>query len=80
MKVDRVKVGLVGLGLVSSSHIKGYLSHPRADVVAVCDLDEYQATEGGEKVRYSQVLHVVRRDADRHRYQHYRCHDPHLSA
>ena len=42
MKVDKVKVGLVGLGLVSSSHIKGYLSHPRADVVAVCDLDEYQ--------------------------------------
>ncbi len=42
MKVDKVKVGLVGLGLVSSAHIKGYLSHPNADVVAVCDLDEYQ--------------------------------------
>lgn len=43
MKVDKVKIGLVGLGLVSSSHIKGYLSHPLADVVAVCDLDEDRA-------------------------------------
>jgi predicted dehydrogenase len=43
MKVDKVKIGVVGLGLVSSSHIKGYLSHPEAEVVAVCDLDEEQA-------------------------------------
>ena len=43
MKVDNVKVGVVGLGLVSSSHIKGDSSHPLADVVAVCDLDEDQA-------------------------------------
>ena len=43
MKVGTVKIGVVGLGLVSASHIKGYLSHPDADVVAVCDLDEEQA-------------------------------------
>jgi predicted dehydrogenase len=43
VKVDSVKIGVVGLGLVSSSHIKGYLSHPAAEVVAVCDLDEEQA-------------------------------------
>jgi predicted dehydrogenase len=43
VKVDNVKIGVVGLGLVSSSHIKGYLSHPAADVVAVCDLDRDQA-------------------------------------
>ncbi len=43
MKVEKVKVGVVGLGLVSSAHIKGYLSHPFAEVVAVCDLNEKQA-------------------------------------
>ncbi len=43
MKLDKVKIGVVGLGLVSSAHIKGYMSHPGAEVVAVCDLDEPQA-------------------------------------
>ena len=28
MEVDKVKIGVVGLGLVSSAHIKGYSSHP----------------------------------------------------
>jgi predicted dehydrogenase len=43
MKLDKVRVGLVGLGLVSDSHIKGYLSNPNAEVIAVCDLDEPRA-------------------------------------
>jgi predicted dehydrogenase len=43
--VDRVKVGIVGLGLVCDSHIKGYQAHPDAEVVAVCDLDEARAKE-----------------------------------
>lgn len=42
MKLKKVKVGIVGLGLVSTSHIKAYQSHPDAEVVAVCDLDEAQ--------------------------------------
>jgi predicted dehydrogenase len=43
MKVDKVKVGIVGLGLVCDSHIKAYQANPRAEVVAVCDLDEARA-------------------------------------
>ena len=43
-----VRVGMVGLGLVSTSHLKGYASHPQAEVVAVCDLDERRATEFAE--------------------------------
>ncbi len=38
-QVERLRVGIVGLGLVSTSHFKGYQSHPQAEVVAVCDLD-----------------------------------------
>jgi predicted dehydrogenase len=34
-----VRAGIVGLGLVASAHVKGYQSHPRASVRAVCDLD-----------------------------------------
>jgi predicted dehydrogenase len=36
---------MVGLGLVSTSHLKGYLSHPRANVVAVCDLEQDRADQ-----------------------------------
>ncbi len=28
MKVNKAQIGVVGLGLVSSAHIKGYLTHP----------------------------------------------------
>lgn len=44
-KMDKVKVGLVGLGLVSDSHIKAFQSHKNAEVTAVCDLDEQHAKE-----------------------------------
>ncbi|MGN1142048.1 MAG: Gfo/Idh/MocA family protein [Oliverpabstia sp.] len=43
MKVDKVKVGIVGLGMVCYSHIDAYEAHPNAEVVAVCDLNEEQA-------------------------------------
>ena len=43
MKPKVVKVGMVGLGLVSTPHLKGYASHPQAKLVAVCDLDEARA-------------------------------------
>jgi len=43
MKATSVKVGMVGLGLVSTCHFKGYASHPQAEVVAVCDIDEERA-------------------------------------
>jgi predicted dehydrogenase len=43
MQPTTVKAGIVGLGLVSTSHLKGYESHPRAGVTAVCDLDPERA-------------------------------------
>jgi len=45
---DKVMVGNVGLGLVSTSHLKGYKSHPKSEVVAVCDLDEERAKNFAE--------------------------------
>lgn len=44
MTPDRLAIGMVGLGLVAPSHLKGYQSHPQADVLAVCDLDRARAT------------------------------------
>ena len=45
MGIEKVRVGMVGLGLVSTSHYKGYASHPDAEVVAVCDLNKTRAEE-----------------------------------
>ena len=45
MAAKKVRVGLVGLGLVSDSHVKGFQAHPDAEVVAVCDIDEAHAKE-----------------------------------
>ncbi|MEM7034414.1 MAG: Gfo/Idh/MocA family oxidoreductase [Chloroflexota bacterium] len=40
---NTIKVGMVGLGLAFTPHLKGYLSHPQAEVIAVCDLNEERA-------------------------------------
>ena len=45
MELQTVRVGIVGLGLVSSSHLKGYRTHARAEVVACCDLDRERAEQ-----------------------------------
>ena len=47
--VETLRVGMVGLGLVATSHLKGYLSHPRAAVVAICDLDQARALRFAEE-------------------------------
>jgi len=57
-KNTTVKVGIVGLGVVSDSHhIKGYQSHPGAEVVAVCDLDEQRAQAGLPEIRHQKTLY-----------------------
>ena len=50
-----VRVAIVGLGLVSTSHLKGYLSHPSADVVGVCDLDQERAAAFAKRYDISNV-------------------------
>lgn len=38
-----VGVGIAGLGLAAAAHIRGYLAHPQARLVAVCDTDRDRA-------------------------------------
>ena len=44
-KETEVRVGIVGLGLAAMPHAKGYASHPNAEIVAVCDSDEFRARD-----------------------------------
>ena len=55
MKPENVKAGMVGVGLVFTSHLKGYLSHSNAEVVAVCDLDADRARQFAEKYGIPEV-------------------------
>ena len=55
-QVDTVRAGIVGLGLVATSHLKGYYSHPRATVVAVCDVDVRRAERFAASFGIEQVF------------------------
>ena len=48
----RIKIGLIGCGMISGSHVNGYLAHPQhAEIVAVCDV-----VEANVKRRHAEVL------------------------
>lgn len=49
MKMEKARVGIAGLGLAARSHLKGYLSHKDAEVVAVCDIDARRAEAFAEE-------------------------------
>lgn len=54
-KVDKVRVGLVGLGMVAYSHIDAYVAHENSEVVAVCDLNEEQAKKVAAKYNIPKI-------------------------
>ena len=37
MGLDRVRLGVVGIGNIAAMNVRGYLDHDRCDVVALCD-------------------------------------------
>lgn len=45
MKGKRVRLGVAGVGIWGRMHIRAYLQHPSADLVAICDLDEERAAK-----------------------------------
>ena len=46
---NNIKIGIVGLGLAAEPNLKGYRSHPNAEVVAVCDVDISEAKKFSKK-------------------------------
>jgi predicted dehydrogenase len=55
MKPEKVKGGMVGVGLAFTPHLKGYLSHAQAEVVAICDVDKERAGQFAEKYGIPEV-------------------------
>ena len=44
-----IKVGIIGLGSISVSHIDAYLKNPNVELYAFCDIDKDRLEEMGEK-------------------------------
>ena len=48
----RIRIGIIGCGMISGSHVNGYLAHPQhAEIVAVCD-----TVDANVKRRHAEVL------------------------
>ena len=52
--VDRLRMGVVGLGM-GRGHARGYLQHPGAELVALCDVDGDRLAEGAAEMDVSQT-------------------------
>ncbi|WP_135547946.1 Gfo/Idh/MocA family protein [Paenibacillus cymbidii] len=50
-----IKVGVIGLGSISSYHTQHYAEHPQAELYALCDINEARAQAAGAKYGVSRV-------------------------
>ena len=47
--MDKIKIGIIGTGSISNSHIQAYLRNPNVELYAFCDINEKQLHTMGEK-------------------------------
>ena len=45
----KIKIGVIGVGGISTVHIKGYLALPNVEVYAFCDINEERLKKKGER-------------------------------
>ena len=54
---DKLKVGIIGTGIIGKSHVRNYQSMQNdVEIVAVADIDESEAQTGRSRTRYSARL------------------------
>lgn len=46
---DKIKIGIIGVGSISESHIASYLKNPEVELYAFCDINEDTLKAKGEK-------------------------------
>ncbi len=59
MKTNRVRLGVVGAGSWGRMHIRAYVQHPSADLVAICDLDKKRAAKTAREFRVGKFFNDV---------------------
>lgn len=53
--MNKVKIGLIGAGSISESHLIAYKANPKVELVAVCDLNEERARDKAERYNIPNV-------------------------
>ncbi|PYI57489.1 Gfo/Idh/MocA family protein [Paenibacillus flagellatus] len=51
----KLRVGMIGTGMISDTHLRAYANNPHAELYAVCDLNERRARDKAEKYRIPHV-------------------------
>lgn len=66
MSKDKIRIGIIGTGIIGEEHIKFYRDIPEAEVVAICNIGEDRLNEIGDrygiKDRYTNIGQVLARD------------------
>ncbi|MEK8127631.1 Gfo/Idh/MocA family oxidoreductase [Paenibacillus filicis] len=62
----KVRIGIIGAGLIGKAHLRNYANIPDAEVVAICDLNEQEARKVAEQFQipnvYSDFRELLKRD------------------
>lgn len=56
MTMKKLKIGIIGVGNISSAHIDGYLKNPHCELYALCDTDERTLAKKGAKYNISRLF------------------------
>ncbi len=49
--MDKIRIAVIGNGIIGEHHLNGYASIPEAEVVAICDINETRLNEIGDKFK-----------------------------
>ena len=52
---NTIRIGVIGAGSISESHLKSYLKNPNAEIYAICDLNEQRARAKADKYDIAHV-------------------------
>lgn len=47
--MEKIRIGLIGCGIIGNQHLKTYAGIPEADVVALCDINEERLNQAGDQ-------------------------------
>ena len=64
--MDKIRIGVIGVGIIGKTHLDNYVPLSGAEVIAICDLNEVELQRVGEKYniphRYTSIDDMLQRD------------------
>ena len=60
MGKDKIRVAIIGVGIIGESHIQTYQKIPEAEIAAICDIDEARLNEVGDATNTK--IHIMHED------------------